>query len=562
MLKLESFKEIAEKVGTPLLVVTPKMDENGSIIDFQLAFSNIAFNQRFSKVLQGRTSYSEIAQLLSSQQNWIDLAQKAIAEKASVSQIFYSELTQAYYNATLNTIGDGLIAVTLADITKNMETARRLEHLAYHDDLTGLKNFQQLKNDLESLVAMRKETKQPFGVIIMNIDNMKYINDFQGRAAGDQLILNAASILKRLESNKHIKTYRTAGDDFVILVNEIDSRNTLLNTGDVILEIFNADGIQFSAGLSVFPEDSESAEELIKFADMAMHDVKKKSKNDLGFFQATMQERFVARLKIQSRLNDALENNRFQLYYQPQFDVSSGKLRGFEALLRWHDEELGWINPEQFIPIAEETRLVVSIGDWVMRTALATLSAWKDKYGFDGIMSVNVSPVQLRKPTFLYDLQEMMQANHTEPKNLEIEITEGMLIENKDEAISLLKRIRDMGIGVSLDDFGTGYSSLSYLQALPITTLKIDKSFISNITAKDGVEANITDSIISMVSKMGLDTIAEGVEKPEQLELLQRIKCHNVQGFLKGKPMSLDRCEKVLSGDESAFLTIANDVKE
>ncbi len=562
MLKLDAFKEIVEKSATPLLVVTPKYLKDGSIGDFELSFANEAFSKRFPNLVGTYEYYSQAVKKLTIQQEWLTMAKKAMESKDVVNWIFYSDVAQAYFKVSMNTAGEDLLSISLSDITDNMKSAQMLEHLAFHDELTGLKNFRQLKIDLENMIISRKNSKANFGIIMFNIDNMKYINDSQGRAAGDQLIINAGNILKRFETNKHIKAYRTAGDDFVVLVNDIDSKDTLLNTGDVLLEIFNADGIQFSAGISVYPDDSENAEELIKFADMAMYDVKKKSKNDLGFFQATMQERFLGRLKIQNRLNNALENNSFQLYYQPQFDVASGKLRGFEALLRWHDAELGWINPEQFIPIAEETRLVVDIGDWVMRTALASLAAWKEKFGFDGIMSVNVSPVQLKKPTFIFDLAEMMRANHTDPKNLEIEITEGMLIENKEEAISILRQIRDMGIGVSLDDFGTGYSSLSYLQALPITTLKIDKSFISNITSEDGVEANITDSIVSMVTKMGLDTIAEGVEKPEQLKLLHDIKCHNIQGFLKGKPMSFDRCEKVLSGDESAFLTIENDTEE
>jgi len=242
-------------------------------------------------------------------------------------------------------------------------------------------------------------------------------------------------------------------------------------------------------------------------------------------------------------------NERFQLYYQPQFDVATNKLRGFEALLRWYDDEIGWINPEQFIPIAEETKLVIPLGEWILETAISTLKEWIEKYDFDGIMSVNVSPVQLKKPSFIFDLKDLIKKHSIPTHNLEIEITEGVFIDNKNEVIGLLNQIRDMGIGLSLDDFGTGYSSLSYLQLLPITTLKIDKSFIANITDKSGVEANITDSIISMVTKMGLDTIAEGVEKNEQLDILKKINCKNIQGFLKGKPMPKERCEQILGGD-------------
>ena len=218
-------------------------------------------------------------------------------------------------------------------------------------------------------------------------------------------------------------------------------------------------------------------------------------------------------------------------------------------MLRWYDEDTGWISPEQFIPIAEETRLVIPLGDWILERAIKTLKEWIEDFGFDGIMSVNVSPVQLKKQTFLYDLISLVKKDKIPTKNLENEITEGVFIDNKNEVIDLLKQIRELGIGLSLDDFGTGYSSLSYLQMLPITTLKIDKSFIANITDKGGVEANITDSIISMVTKMGLDTIAEGVERREQLDILKKINCKNIQGFLKGKPMPKERCEQILGGD-------------
>ena len=259
-----------------------------------------------------------------------------------------------------------------------------------------------------------------------------------------------------------------------------------------------------------------------------------------------MREKFTEKMEIQTRLNKAMDENAFQLYYQPQFDLTSNRLRGFEALLRWFDEDLGWISPEQFVPIAEETRMIVPLGDWIMETALKTLKFWQDVYEFDGIMSVNVSPVQLKKPSFIYDLTELIKKYEIPTHSLEIEITEGVFIDNKTEVIEILKQIRKMGVGISLDDFGTGYSSMSYLQILPITTLKIDKSFISNITDKGGVEANITDSIISMVTKMGLDTIAEGVEKDEQLNILKSINCKNIQGFLKGKPMPKNDAEVIL----------------
>ena len=271
-----------------------------------------------------------------------------------------------------------------------------------------------------------------------------------------------------------------------------------------------------------------------------------------------MQEKFLNKMNIENKLSKALADNSFQLYFQPQFDVQTNNLRGFEALLRWHDDSIGWISPEQFIPLAEESKIVIPLGNWVLDTALATLHKWEKLYNFTGIMSVNISPVQLKQNDFLDLLTQKIRDSNINPQNLEIEITEGVLIDNMQETVKKLNIIRQMGIGISLDDFGTGYSSLRYLQILPLSTLKIDKSFIANIDSKDGVEANITDSIISMVTKMGLDTIAEGVETSDQLNMLKKINCHNIQGFLKGKPMPESVCEKVLNGDYKAIISIEN----
>lgn len=279
---------------------------------------------------------------------------------------------------------------------------------------------------------------------------------------------------------------------------------------------------------------------------MAKIEAKKNGKNNVACFHSLMQEKFLSKLNIETKMSKAMASRNFQLYYQPQFDAKTKELRGFEALLRWYDSDLGWISPEQFIPLAEETHLVVPLGDWVMTTALATIKEWEMKFSFNGIMSVNVSPVQFVQEDFIEKLFKKIEKSGIDKKHLEIEITEGVLIDNVEDTISKLNKIREQGVGLSLDDFGTGYSSLRYLQILPLTTLKIDKSFVSNIAAKDGFEAKLTESIISLVSKMGLNTIAEGVENEEQLKMIQKFNCRTIQGFLLGKPMPKEQCEKLL----------------
>ena len=299
-------------------------------------------------------------------------------------------------------------------------------------------------------------------------------------------------------------------------------------------------------------------DELFQYADMAMYEVKKSGKNAVYFFEQLMQEKFAERICLENKLTNAIDTSCLELYFQPQVDITTKTLRGFEALVRWYDSELGWIKPDQFIPMAEESKLIIPLGDWVLDQSCYYLAKWQREYNFQGIMSINVSPIQLKNPTFLFDLNSAIRRHNIDPRKIEIEITEGIFIDNIEDTVELLSRIKELGIGISLDDFGTGYSSLSYLQVLPLTTLKIDKSFIANISSEQSKEADITNAIVSLVTKMGLDTIAEGVENPEQLKVLEAINCKNIQGFLMGKPMGANLCERMLAGDESAVLRSEN----
>jgi EAL domain-containing protein (putative c-di-GMP-specific phosphodiesterase class I) len=269
-----------------------------------------------------------------------------------------------------------------------------------------------------------------------------------------------------------------------------------------------------------------------------------------------MQRELIQKLTLQTKMTSAILDSNFHLYYQPQFDITSRELRGFEALIRWEDEEIGSVPPSVFIPMAEETGLIIPIGNWVLNSAIRTLKEWQEKYSFKGIVSVNISPIQLKQENFVDTLFSILDKYKVDYNYLELEITEGVMINNMRATIEKLQSLRSMGLKVSLDDFGTGYSSLNYLQTLPLNTLKIDKTFIADITSNDGVQANITSSIIKMVENMGLETIAEGVENEEQLDLLKGFNCNIVQGFFSGKPMSLERCNAFLAGDKSALLTI------
>lgn len=413
------------------------------------------------------------------------------------------------------------------------------------DNISGLPNRDSFFSELKATIEKSKQEKSKFALLLLDLDNMKTINDTNGHAAGDGLIKLTSEVLERF-LKPNIKAFRFGDDEFLLLVTQLENRNYMATVADAVHESLSAENISVSGGIVFYPEDSTNETDLLKFADVALYDAKAAGKNTILFFQSIMYQKFSAKVAMQYHLAQAFEKNEFQLYFQPQYDIRTNTLRGFEALLRWHDKDFGWISPEKFIPIAEETNLVVPIGKWVLDKACQTLKDWQTNHNFKGIMSINVSPIQLKKGDFLFDVEDAICRYKLDPKTVELEITEGVLIDNPTEIIAQLKLLKEMGFGISLDDFGTGYSSLRYLQVLPLTTLKIDKSFVTNLTSMESIEANITDSIITMVTKLGLDTIAEGVEYPEQMKVLHDLHCHNIQGFLKGRPMPKDECESIL----------------
>ncbi|HAH61567.1 MAG TPA: hypothetical protein DCL73_05675 [Treponema sp.] len=288
-----------------------------------------------------------------------------------------------------------------------------------------------------------------------------------------------------------------------------------------------------------------------EFCILTLTDISAISTDKRNSFYPKIHKSFFRRILLQNRLAQAAEREKFKLNFQPQFTIQTKQLRGFEALLRWSDGVLGNVNPTDFIPVAEKNRTINKIGYWVLENAVRTLKYWQTEFAFDGIMSVNVSPVQLEETEFTEKLFELVQRYDIRPDCLELEVTEGVLVHNLRQTVQILNIIHRKGILVSLDDFGTGYSSFRYLQFLPVTTIKIDKSFISGIASENGKEAVIADTVISLASKLGLETIAEGVEHSSQLAALKTMGCTTVQGFLCGKPMDSGQCEMLFSSHKS-----------
>ncbi|WP_288303351.1 bifunctional diguanylate cyclase/phosphodiesterase [uncultured Treponema sp.] len=579
MLELSEYKTILDTIPAAVIIAVPvKQDEK--ITDFSIVYVNECFRNLTKNFIKEGVLFSSFKEKISQDINWFDMAVETIKTKKTIEETFYSHNFSIWIQLVEKCVPGDYVAVSLTNVSqaKEYESAlseqnKKLEEVtsqlkssrlnldsqlkniqqlneqllfaAYHDSLTDLYNRSWLSTMMKVQIKETTEKNEKFGILLFDIDNMKDINDSRGHNAGDELLKQVATILKLMES-KTVTATRFGGDEFVLLYKNIKDRDEAIEFSKKALRFLNAEGIGISGGISIFPDDSKKTEDLLKFADMAKIEAKKNGKNNVACFHSLMQEKFLSKLNIETKMSKAMASRNFQLYYQPQFDAKTKELRGFEALLRWYDSDLGWISPEQFIPLAEETHLVVPLGDWVMTTALATIKEWEMKFSFNGIMSVNVSPVQFVQEDFIEKLFKKIEKSGIDKKHLEIEITEGVLIDNVEDTISKLNKIREQGVGLSLDDFGTGYSSLRYLQILPLTTLKIDKSFVSNIAEKDGFEAKLTESIISLVSKMGLNTIAEGVENEEQLKMIQKFNCRTIQGFLLGKPMPKEQCEKLL----------------
>lgn len=565
-------KSIIDAMPYPAVVASPVRDGRGELLDLRVEVMNEAFvsvpeshdRDVVSAIKEKRSLKSIFSTYIAGSVPILHLASVALENRHSEAS-FYMPQTKKWYKAMLETTAESMstwrgaaiaqeskVVITLLDITSDKQHVQELRKISHRDRLTHLPTRASAADALEVAKDTAAFNGTKFGVLLVDLDDIKAVNDMNGQAAGDEVIKTTADIMRNFRSGS-MSLFNFGSDEFLLIISGENSTEGVLDVAERVSLSLKAEGIRASGGVAIYPDHTDNTDRLVQFADMAMGAAKQTGKNKFVSFENTMHETFVSKLSLQKRLAEAVLTCGFKQYYQPQFDVMTGRLRGFEALIRWQDEDGKFVPPDRFIPIAEETRLIIPIGKWVLNTACAALKKWQEKYSFDGIMSVNVSPVQMMQESFLSDLDEIIKRHNISPAKMEIEVTEGVMIDNMRLAVQTLNRIKSMGMRVSLDDFGTGYSSLNYLQKLPLDTLKIDKSFINNITDKNGVQAKITNSIIDMVSSMGLDTIAEGVEDKEQLILLREFNCSSVQGYLEGKPMPADKCEEYLSGNLAAL---------
>lgn len=452
---------------------------------------------------------------------------------------------------------DGRITHYMAikeDVSEKKQTEERLNYLTNFDPLTGLPNSIQLEDRINYAIKLAKRKNGKFSLMFLDLDHFKNINDTLGHKSGDKLLIEVA---KRLQSviRDEDTISRFGGDEFILLLPNADAEGVvhvvqkLLN---IMTEAFSVDQneliVTASIGISIYPHDGSDHETLSKNADTAMYRAKQNGRNNYCFFTQSMQESTARNLQLTNALHHALERNQLSVVYQPQISALDGHVIGAESLLRWNHPEFGNISPVEFIPLAEDSGLILPIGEWILRTAVQQFKDWMDNDFDPMIVAVNISAVQFRHPDLPGLVTKILDEVGLPPEYLEIELTEAAAMSNPDLACDIMEILHNQGIRMSIDDFGTGYSSLSYLKKFKVYKLKIDQSFVRDIHI-DPDDKAIVKAIISMAHSLGLQTIAEGVETIEQLEYLQEQGCDEIQGYYYSKPLSSEDFDRFVRGN-------------
>lgn len=438
------------------------------------------------------------------------------------------------------------------DITERSKAEKQINHLAFHDDLTGLPNRRFFTQHLTKLLDSQEDESNPFGLMFLDLDSFKKINDNLGHNNGDALLKLVAGRLKNCcRTAKHFVA-RMGGDEFTIVVRDMKSQDDVIRVAEDIIRAFEVpfeiDDYEFyitaSIGIAISPQDGTDAETLMKRADIAMYMAKDGGKNNYAMYKAAKSSIGLEQLTLENSIRKALQNNEFVLHYQPQIDLETGNIIGTEALIRWNHPTLGLVPPSKFIKVAEETGLIVGIGEWVLRTACKQNKQWIDQGVAPMKISVNLSTRQFLKRDLVDTVRRILLETELDPGLLELEITESMTMD-VDFAIEVLGELKKLGIHVCIDDFGTGYSNLYYLKLFSIDRLKIDQSFVRDIMT-DTIDADIVSTIIAMAYNLGIDVIAEGVETEDQLNYLKRLRCREVQGYYFHRPLPAEELDVIL----------------
>jgi diguanylate cyclase (GGDEF)-like protein len=467
-----------------------------------------------------------------------------------------------WFEARLRPQADGGLLIVTRDTTERHRARARIEHLAYYDVLTRLPNRQLFSLEAAKALKEAERSARSLALLYLDLDRFKRVNDNLGHAVGDALLKNVARRLEQLVQPAEpgtaadatpVTVARLGGDEFVVLIKDVSEERDAVDVADriraLLSEPFDCGGhhlvVTPSIGIALYPRDSGDIADLLVKADMAMYLAKDQGRNGYAFFGQSMAVRSLDRLAIETDMRRAFERGEFYIAYQPKLDLASGMITGVEALLRWDHAEQGAVSPEKFIPVAEETGLIVPLGEWVIRQVCRQLALWS-ALGFPQLTAaVNVSVQQFVRRDFLDSVLWALQQEGVAANRLELEITESLLMRNIGDTATSMNRFRSCGIALSIDDFGTGYSSLGYLRQLPVSALKIDRSFVTDLDRSEDA-ATICAAIIALARELRIKVVAEGVENSEQLAFLRRHRCDQAQGYLISKPLPVADLELLL----------------
>lgn len=536
--KMELFARCLENISDAIVIC----DTNFIVLEVNNSFTAITGKTRDSVVrkpydlsLYPTRFLQEIGAVLQAQGTW----QGEIED-----QRLNGERYQAELNFDVVRDDHGVVmqyVAVFSDITERKAREAELSRLANSDTLTGLPNRAVFATDLTRMV----ELESKHALLVFDLDNFKKINDSLGHALGDSLLIKLADRLQQLTRQQH-RLFRLGGDEFAILLENTNDIHTITTLAKELLKLINRPffinqhelAVTSSIGIVLYPEDGKDPEALLRNADTAMYHAKSEGANRYLFFNDSMNKLAVKRLQLENLIRHGLKEDYFTVYYQPKMDILSGQLVGMEALVRFITPKRGLISPAAFIPVSEETGQIVEIGEVVLRKACRDVKRWIDQGLFHGRVAVNLSVKQFMLPYLCEQIDDVLQETELPSYHLELEITEGTVMQSPKLAIETMKKLRARGIHLAMDDFGTGYSSLAYLKQFPLNTLKIDKAFIDDMNTARG--RNMVDTIVTIAHNLSLTVVAEGVEYEEQLQQLKQLRCEIIQGYFYSKPLSAD----------------------
>jgi diguanylate cyclase (GGDEF)-like protein/PAS domain S-box-containing protein len=454
-------------------------------------------------------------------------------------------------------------AVAVRDLSGRKQAEKHIRFLAHHDALTGLPNRASFTRALAEEIEEAKRQGQTFAVFGLDLDRFKEVNDLFGHPAGDQLLQRVAKAIKSVVDGRGTAA-RLGGDEFAVLLSDVRSPASAGYLAEMIMDAFRIDNerstsgalISASIGIALYPNDGQDPEALVIHADTALYRAKQDGRGVYRFYESAMGAAVRDRRMIEHDLRHAVARNQMRLVYQPQVDIQSGEVTGFEALVRWNHPERGDVAPGDFVPIAEESGMILAIGEWVLRTACAEAASWAG----DLTIAVNVSAIQIHSPAFARTIHEVLVETGLKPSRLEVEVTETALIKDMGRAIATLRQIKSLGVEIAMDDFGTGYSSLANLRAFPFSRIKVDRSFIQSVDTNDQ-SATIVRAVLGLGSGLNVPVVAEGVERPEELQFLRGEICQSAQGYLLSKPKDIETFRAITEGRTRRLETPAPELR-